>query len=199
MFSQIDWLAFLLFIGTGWGSYAVSSAMSRNPRSDSLGWWWKSPTTQEDVGLTASNLLKRTDGRSNRKRYRWMPRPIVFGIAWAIIYSALGVSAFLVWQAGAVGEPRWDACNALYIVLLALLTLYLPAVTRYRSPIAGLVLVALALATTAALIGICVPYSIASIVLYSAVAAWLVFALYLSVRLAITESTCCGRSACATC
>jgi benzodiazapine receptor len=72
----------------------------------------------------------------------WTPPSAVFGPVWISLYLAMGIAAFLVWRNG-LGHMGVRIALLLFLVQLALNTLWSAAFFGLPSPLAGLVVIAL--------------------------------------------------------
>jgi tryptophan-rich sensory protein len=106
------------------------------------------------------------------------PPNVLFPVAWTILYITMAVSAWLVWRAA--GSRRWSALTP-FFVQLALNVAWSFAFFAARSPLAGVVVIALLIAAIGWTIRRFHGISRPSALLLVPYLAWVVFATYLNV------------------
>lgn len=109
----------------------------------------------------------------------WRPPDVLFGPVWTSLYLLMGIASFLVWRQGLERDPvRWAL--GLYAVQLALNFAWSWLFFGMRSPLAGLVDVALLAAAVGATLWAFGRVSAAAAWLMAPYLAWVLFALALN-------------------
>jgi len=113
----------------------------------------------------------------------WTPPGWLFGPVWTALYVMMGVALWLVarrWSA----DPRARIATAAWGVQMALNLIWTPVFFGLRSPVGGLVVIALLLAAIVAAIALGARVSRAAAVLLAPYLAWVTFATVLNAAIA---------------
>ena len=116
---------------------------------------------------------------SGIKKPSFNPPPWVFAPVWTMLYILMGIAVFLIWQKG-LNNEKIRIALLVFLVQLALNTLWSPAFFGMRSPLAGLIIIIMLwiaiLSTIMSFYGI----SYLAAVLLLPYIAWVTFALILN-------------------
>jgi len=141
------------------------------------------------IGTALSPSLREMYARNIQPRLA--PDPRLFGVMWAILYTLCGIAAYVVriegglWTSGAGGNL---AALVLYSVLQVVLTTYTIPASRDLHVLAAII-VGISLGLSIATLVLFTYFSVFPIIALSLLTAWLVFALYLQIGVAVLNKT----------
>lgn len=146
-------------------------------------------------------------GKSQRTSYllanrpKWAPAPSAFGIIWSILYTFMGVAAYLVRINGGACPGMPTACPkdnskelVLFWVLQGVLALYVLFSSRGNFLLGGLVVLASLVLSIITTVNFW-PFEVWAGIIMILVSAWLAFALVLSLTMAVLNSESSVRAA----
>lgn len=104
----------------------------------------------------------------------------VFGPVWTLLYTLMGIAAWLVWKRGSLSGPPVRGALTLFLLQLALNALWSVLFFGLKSPLLALVDIAALLAAIVATIAVFRPISPAAAWLMTPYLAWVAFAAILN-------------------